>query len=179
MSKTLTFWLTGLSGSGKSTLSLALYNRFAKFSYTSFQLDGDVVRTGLCSDLGFSDNDRHENVRRIAEVAKLLNQAGVTVLASFISPFKTDRALARKIIGPDKFVEIYIKASLETCEKRDPKGLYKKARAGKIKKFTGVDSPYEVPAKPDLVVPTSEESVQQSVDRVVAFLKKKKKVTLS
>jgi adenylyl-sulfate kinase len=147
-------WFTGLSGSGKSTLANATEHTLHQLGYKTMVLDGDNIRMGLCKDLGFSDADRQENIRRIAEVAKLFAQSGTIVLTAFISPFRADRDAAREIIGDD-FIEIFVDTPLNICEQRDPKGLYKKARAGQIKGFTGIDSPYEAPLKPELRIDTT------------------------
>ena len=162
-------WFTGLSGSGKSTLAIALEEALFKTGYQVFVLDGDNVRAGLTSDLGFSHEDRTENIRRVGEVAALFAQAGVICISAFISPYREDRALARRAAG-DKFFEIYVSADLETCERRDPKGLYKKARAGEIADFTGITAPYEKPEHPDFVVDTSRQSVKASVDALLEFV---------
>ena len=163
-------WFTGLSGSGKSTIANALDVALHKRGYHTFLLDGDNVRHGLCSDLGFSDEDRVENIRRIGEVSKLFADAGLIVLSAFISPFNSDRRLVRKLFPAGEFIEVFMDASLETCESRDPKGLYQKARSGEIKQFTGIDSPYEVPAHPELRLDTSRMSVDDCVDALVAYL---------
>ncbi len=164
-------WFTGLSGAGKSSvanaLELALYQR----GHHSYLLDGDNVRHGLNRDLGFSDEDRVENIRRIGEVAKLMADSGLVVLSAFISPFRTDRDMVRALMDEGEFIEIYVKASLETCESRDPKGLYKKARSGEIKHFTGIDSPYEPPSAPELVLDTEKLSIEACVDELIRFLK--------
>ena len=163
-------WFTGLSGSGKSTianaLDVALHNR----GYHTFLLDGDNVRYSLCNDLGFSDEGRVENIRRIGEVSKLFADAGLIVLSAFISPFTSDRRLVRKLFPAGEFIEVFMDAPLETCESRDPKGLYQKARAGQIKHFTGIDSPYEAPTHPELRLDTSRMSVDDCVDALVAYL---------
>lgn len=168
-------WLTGLSGSGKSTLANMTQNHLFELGYKVYVLDGDSIRSGLNSDLGFSKEDRSENIRRISEVAKLFSDSGTIVITAFISPFSSDRELARKIIGVG-FSEIWIKCDLDTCEKRDPKGLYKKARTGEIKNFTGIDSPYEEPKTPDLIVDTGLQSIQQSLDLIIEFLESKIKL---
>lgn len=155
-----TIWFTGLSGSGKSTIASNIELTLNESGYATYILDGDNVRTGLCSGLGFSPEDRKENLRRIAETCKLFNDAGIIVFACFISPYEEDRKMVRNIIGKDYF-EVFVSTSLEVCEARDPKGLYKKARAGEIKEFTGVDSPYEVPADPDMVIETDGLSARQ------------------
>jgi len=162
-------WFTGLSGAGKSTLAHAVEERLHAMGCRTFVIDGDNVRHGLCSDLGFSDADRVENIRRVAEVAKLFVEAGVLTLTAFISPFRADRARARRLLGED-FVEIYCDASLDVCESRDVKGLYKRARKGEIPDFTGVSSPYEPPEHPEIVAPTGTESLETCVDRVVNWL---------
>ena len=159
--KSPVIWLTGLSGSGKSTIANELAIRLQEKGKLAYILDGDNIRMGLNKDLGFSDDDRKENIRRIAEVAKLLSDAGVIVITAFISPFREEREKAKDIIGRDNFLEVYVKADLEVCEERDPKGLYKKARAGEIKQFTGIDSPYEEPINDFKVVNSSEWSVEE------------------
>lgn len=166
-------WFTGLSGSGKSTLANALESKLFELGYHSYLLDGDNVRHGLNKDLGFTDADRVENIRRIGEVAKLFVDAGLFVMTAFISPFRSDRDMVRKLVPEGEFLEIYVDTPLEVCEARDPKGLYKKARAGQIKNFTGLDSPYEAPTQPELVLKTAEESLEQSVERVLALLRQK------
>ncbi len=167
--KAVTIWLTGLSGAGKSTLANEVEKRlFARGKYTML-LDGDNVRMGLNQNLGFSEEDRVENIRRIAEVSKLMNDAGLIVLTSFISPFRQDRRNAKNIIG-ERFVEVYISTPLEECEKRDVKGLYKKARNGEISNFTGITSPYEAPEHPDITVDTSKYSLEECVDIILKGL---------
>ncbi len=163
-------WFTGLSGSGKSTLANAVNVALFKRGFATYVLDGDNVRHGLCSDLGFSDSDREENIRRIGEVAKLFLDAGVIVLTAFVSPFRADREKARSLVEKRDFVEIYCSADLNICEKRDTKGLYLKARAGEIKEFTGISSPYEVPDNPQLVIDTGKEHLDDCVDTVIAKL---------
>jgi adenylylsulfate kinase len=164
-------WFTGLSGSGKSTLANALEQKLFSLNHHTYLLDGDNVRHGLNRDLGFSDADRQENIRRIGELAALFVDAGLLVLAAFISPFRVERRMVRELVGAGEFIEIHVATPLSTCEQRDPKGLYKKARAGEIRNFTGIDSEYEAPANPELVIDTSVLSLEHSVDRVVAFLK--------
>ena len=164
-------WFTGLSGAGKSSVANALELALFQRGHHSYLLDGDNVRHGLNRDLGFSDQDRVENIRRIGEVAKLMADAGLVVLSAFISPFRADRDMVRSLMDEGEFVEIHVKASLETCESRDPKGLYKKARAGEIKHFTGIDSPYEPPVDPELVLDTETLSIEQCVDELIRFLK--------
>ena len=165
-------WFTGLSGSGKSTLAHALEEKLFQKGCRTFVLDGDNVRHGLNSNLDFSESDRTENIRRISEVSKLMLESGLIVMTAFISPFNKDRNEARRLISNDDFIEIYCKASLETCEARDVKGLYKKARAGKIKNYTGIDSPYEVPENPDLIIDTDNETLDNAVFKILNFLEK-------
>ena len=167
-----TIWLTGLSGAGKSTLVNELEKRlFAEGKHTMV-LDGDNVRMGLNKDLGFKEPDRIENIRRIAEVAKLMNDAGLIVLTSFISPFVRDRRSAREVVGDDSFIEVYVSTSIEECEKRDVKGLYKKARAGEIPNFSGISSPYEVPEHPDITIDTTGQTVEESVEYLMQEIRK-------
>ncbi|WP_323754019.1 adenylyl-sulfate kinase [Marinobacter sp.] len=163
-------WFTGLSGSGKSTIANALDVALHERGYHTFLLDGDNVRHGLCSDLGFSDDDREENIRRVGEVCKLFADAGLIVMSAFISPFTSDRRMVRKLFPAGEFIEVFMDAPLETCESRDPKGLYKKARSGEIKHFTGIDSPYEVPSHPELRLDTSQNTVEECVDSLIAYL---------
>jgi len=163
-------WFTGLSGSGKSTIANALDVALYERGYHTFLLDGDNVRHGLNKDLGFSDVDRVENIRRIGEVSKLFTDAGLIVLSAFISPFSSDRRLVRNLFPAGEFVEVFMDTPLKTCEERDPKGLYEKARAGKIKYFTGIDSPYEEPERAEVRLDTSEMSVEQCVDRLIDYL---------
>jgi len=163
-------WFTGLSGAGKSTLANAVNSALFEQGLACYVLDGDNVRHGLCSDLGFSDADREENIRRIGEVAKLFLDAGVVVLTAFVSPFRADRDRARQLVDPGDFLEIHCAADLEVCERRDTKGLYAKARAGEIKDFTGISSPYEAPEAPALRVATGEQSLDDSVAQVMAEL---------
>jgi adenylylsulfate kinase len=170
-------WFTGLSGSGKSTIANALEQRLFELGYHSYLLDGDNVRHGLNKDLGFSDADRVENIRRIGEVAKLFVDAGLIVMTAFISPFRSDRDLVRALVGEGEFLEIFVDTPLEVCEQRDPKGLYKKARAGQIKNFTGLDSPYEAPQGPELVLETAHNDVAACVTKVVTLLVEKGYVT--
>ena len=165
-------WFTGLSGSGKSTLAHALEEKLFQKGCRTFVLDGDNVRHGLNSNLDFSESDRTENIRRISEVSKLMLESGLIVMTAFISPFNKDRNEAKRLISNDDFIEIYCKASLETCEVRDVKGLYKKARAGKIKNYTGIDSPYEVPENPDLIIDTDNETLDNAVFKILNFLEK-------
>ncbi len=169
--KSVILWFTGLSGSGKSTLAHAVEEQLYEMKCRTFVLDGDNIRHGLCGDLGFSDDDRVENIRRIGEVAKLFLEAGVITLTAFISPFRSDRERVRNLVPHGDFLEIYCRCPLEICEERDVKGLYKKARAGEIKAFTGIDSPYEEPLAPELAVDTGSESLEESTAKVIELLK--------
>ena len=169
--KSCILWFTGLSGSGKSTLAHAVEERLHQAGCRTFVLDGDNIRHGLCSDLGFSDEDRVENIRRIGEVGKLFVEAGVIAMTAFISPFRADREKVRGLVTHGDFIEVYCKASLDVCEKRDPKGLYKKARAGQIPAFTGISSPYEEPENPEVLVETGEEPLEASVDKIMNTLR--------
>ncbi len=166
-------WLTGLSGSGKSTIANALEHELFSMDQHSYILDGDNVRHGLNKDLGFSDADRVENIRRIAEMSKLFVDAGMIVVTAFISPFRAERQLARDLLDEGEFVEVFVKAPLDVCEERDPKGLYKKARQGEIKNFTGIDSPYEEPENPELVLDNAANSVEENVAKIIEYLKAK------
>jgi len=164
-------WFTGLSGSGKSTIANAVEMRLFEMGCHSFLLDGDNVRHGLCKDLTFSDVDRVENVRRVGEVAKLMVDSGLFVLSAFISPFRTERALVGGLLDPGKFIEIYVDTPLAICEQRDPKKLYQKARQGLIANFTGIDSAYEAPLRPDVHLKTAEMSIEACVEAVLAHMK--------
>jgi len=166
-------WFTGLSGSGKSTISDALENLLFENGFLTYSLDGDNIRLGLCKGLGFSIEDRTENIRRIAEVSNLMLDAGLIVLASFISPLKSQRDLVRKIVGIENFIEVYVSTPVEKCEKRDVKGLYKKAKKGEIKNFTGISSKYESPKNPDIILDTTDISVDQSVQFIYSKIKDK------
>ncbi len=166
-------WFTGLSGAGKSTVAGALENRLAELGYHTYLLDGDNVRHGLCSDLGFSEQDRRENIRRIGELAKLMADAGLIVLSAFISPHRAERQLVRDLLPEGEFIEVFVNASLEVCEDRDPKGLYKKARAGEIPNFTGIDSEYQAPANPEIDLPAGEKSVEELVELCLIDLKQR------
>ncbi len=165
-------WFTGLSGAGKSTVANALEQRLFAQGYHSYLLDGDCIRQGLNKDLGFAEADRTENIRRVGEMARLMTEAGLIVLSAFISPFTQDRQLVRDLFAAGDFVEIFMSTALSVCEQRDPKGLYKKARAGVISQFTGIDSPYEPPKNPELMLDMAEQSVEMAVDRVWAYLVK-------
>ncbi|MBI4939083.1 MAG: adenylyl-sulfate kinase [Nitrosomonadales bacterium] len=162
-----TIWLTGLSGSGKTTLAFEVEKRLFMHGHVAYALDGDNMRHGLNRDLGFSPRDRTENIRRIAEVARLFNNAGIFVVTAFISPYRADRAMARDIIGAGRFIETHLAAGMEICERRDPKGLYKKARAGEISDFTGVSAPYETPENPALSIDTGRLGVEESVSEIL------------
>ena len=166
-------WLTGLSGSGKSTIANELEYKLNKMKYHTYLLDGDNIRNGLNSDLGFSNKDRKENIRRISEVAKLFLDAGIITITAFISPFFEDRKKAKKIIG-NNFIEVFVDTPLEICIKRDPKGLYAKALKGEIQNFTGIDSPYEKPLNPNIYINTSKEKINSSVQKIIDFLKHNK-----
>ena len=165
-------WFTGLSGSGKSTVANAVESRLNALGRMTYLLDGDNIRNGLCADLGFSKEDREENIRRVAHVAKLFLDANLITLVSFISPFRQERRSARDLIGSD-FIEVFVDASLDVCEQRDPKGLYKKARQGLITDFTGISSPYETPEHPEITLKTGEASLDSCVERVLAHLRNK------
>lgn len=171
--KSAILWFTGFSGAGKSSLSIAVEKELHKRGIRTYVLDGDNVRHGLNNNLGFSPEDRTENIRRIGEVSKLFVDAGVMTLTAFISPYRDDRNMVREMVEDGEFLEIYVKCSLEECEKRDPKGLYKKARNGEIKGFTGIDAPYEAPVSPELVVETDKETLRESVAAVLNFLQEK------
>ena len=171
--KSVILWFTGLSGAGKSTLAHAVEERLYQLGCRTYVLDGDNVRHGLCGDLGFTDQDRQENIRRIAELAKLMLEAGTIALTAFISPFQSERNLARNLVPHGDFIEIYCKCDLAVCEERDVKGLYKKARQGEIKHFTGISSPYEAPEKPELSVDTGNNSLEDCADQVLALLQER------
>ncbi len=164
-------WFTGLSACGKSTVANTVDHLLHELGKHSYVLDGDNIRMGLNKNLGFSADDRAENIRRIGEVAKLFASAGLVTLTAFISPYRADRDKVRALFQPGEFIEIYVNASLETCEKRDPKGLYKKARAGELKNFTGIDDPYEAPEKAELVLDANTKGIDELAAEVVAFLK--------
>jgi len=168
--KPAVLWFTGLSGSGKSTVAGALESELHRAGFHTYLLDGDNVRFGLCKDLGFSDDDRKENIRRVGEVAKLMVDAGVIVLTAFISPHREEREQVRALLGGDEFVEVHVDADLAICEQRDPKGLYKKARAGEIKNFTGIDSVYEAPENPDIYLDNGIKPLAESVQHLIDFL---------
>jgi adenylylsulfate kinase len=171
--KGVTVWFTGLSGSGKSTVALCVDQMLTKRGVACTLLDGDNVRHGLNRDLGFSPEDRNENIRRIGEVAKLFTQAGIVNLTAFISPYRDDRDRNREIQDNGDFIEVFVDAPLEVCEERDPKGLYKKARAGIIPEFTGISAPYEEPEEPEITLNTGDETVEESAAQVVAYLEER------
>ncbi|MGZ2591010.1 adenylylsulfate kinase [Staphylococcus borealis] len=171
--KSVVIWFTGLSGSGKSTVSVALEKALFQLGKHSYRLDGDNVRHGLNNNLGFSPEDRKENIRRIGEVSKLLVDAGTIAITAFISPYRADRDDVRAILEDGEFIEVYTACSVEACEQRDPKGLYKKARAGEIKEFTGISAPYEVPHQPEITIDTEHQSVEVSVNTIIEYLKEK------
>jgi len=166
-------WFTGLSGSGKSTVANIVERELHNQGVHTYMLDGDNVRHGLNRDLGFTDADRVENIRRVGEVAKLFVDAGTVVLCSFISPFRAERQMVRELVGAEEFIEIFVDTPIEECKRRDPKGLYARALEGKIKNFTGIDSPYEPPASPEIVVDTSSASAEESAQRVVQSLRER------
>jgi adenylylsulfate kinase len=168
--KSAIIWFTGLSGAGKSTVDHALEDRLHKNKIRTFVLDGDNVRRGLCKDLGFSDSDRTENIRRIGEVSLLMMETGIIVLTAFISPFIKDRKIVRELAADGEFIEVYCDAQLDICESRDVKGLYKKARAGEISDFTGISSPYEAPESPEIVIDTANNPIENSVEQIIAYL---------
>tara|TARA_B100000900_G_C20378903_1_gene633682 strand:- start:130 stop:753 length:624 start_codon:yes stop_codon:yes gene_type:complete len=171
--KGMVLWFTGLSGSGKSTLANALNESLHEKGLSTFVLDGDNIRHGLCNDLGFSDADREENIRRIGEVANLFMNAGIITITAFVSPFIKDREKVKQIIGVEDFIEIYCSANLDVCEARDTKGLYKKARLGEIKEFTGISSPYEAPHEPNIKVETGSLNLKDSVQQIINYLTEK------
>ena len=169
--KPAVLWFTGLSGAGKSTIAGALEIKLAELGYHTYLLDGDNVRHGLCQDLGFSDHDRQENIRRIGELSKLMADAGLIVLSAFISPHRVERQMVRDLLPESEFLEVFVNTTLDECEKRDPKGLYKKARAGEIKNFTGIDSEYQSPLNPEIDLPAGSESIDALVEQCLEELK--------
>ncbi|TGA99780.1 adenylyl-sulfate kinase [Sporolactobacillus shoreae] len=171
--KGVAIWFTGLSGSGKSTLANRLEAALFAAGHRTYLLDGDNIRSGLNRDLGFSEDDRKENIRRIGEVAKLFVDSNSIVLTAFISPFRSDRLSARKRFEPGEFIEVYVKCALNVCESRDPKGLYKKARSGAIPFFTGIDSPYEAPESPELTIDSEHQTLEESTEQILLYLKEK------
>lgn len=175
--KGVTIWLTGLSGSGKSTIAHSLEERLFELGIATYVLDGDNIRFGLNKDLGFSREDREENIRRIGEVAKLFVDAGIVTITAFISPYRTDRNRVRGIHLEGDFIEVFVNCPIEICEQRDVKGLYKKAKNGEIKGFTGIDAPYEAPEKPEIVVDTHKETLNECVDKIINYLEKNGYIT--
>ncbi|HBV76601.1 MULTISPECIES: adenylyl-sulfate kinase [Vibrio] len=171
--KPVVLWFTGLSGAGKSTVAGALEIQLAELGHHTYLLDGDNVRHGLCRDLGFSAQDRRENIRRIGELAKLMADAGLIVLSAFISPHRAERQMVRDLLPEGEFIEVFVNAPLEVCEKRDPKGLYKKARAGEISNFTGIDSEYEAPLHPEIDLPAGEKNLDELVEQCLSVLREK------
>jgi len=177
--KSAILWFTGLSGAGKSSLAHAVEDRLFKLGCRTYVLDGDNIRHGLCKDLSFSDTDRTENIRRIGEVSKLFIESGVMTLTAFISPFRSDRSAVRELVNDGDFIEVYCKCDLSVCEERDVKGLYKKARAGEIPEFTGINSPYEEPLKPEITVDTAAQSIDESVNQVINALAERNIISLN
>lgn len=177
--KSAVIWFTGLSGSGKSTVAAALEQTLSNMSIRTYVLDGDNIRHGLNKDLGFSKEDRAENIRRIGEISKLFVDAGIMTLAAFISPYQKDRNAVRSLLEAHEFIEVYVKCDLKECEKRDPKGLYKKVRNGEITGFTGVDAPYEEPGNPEIIIETDRMSVDECVDKILNYLQKNGYLNLS
>ena len=171
--RSVLIWFTGLSGSGKSTISHELEYRLFQHKIRTYVLDGDNVRIGLCKDLGFSADDRRENLRRVGEVARLFIDAGTLTIASFASPYIADRLMVRQMFAPGDFIEVFLKCDLRVCEERDPKGLYKKARSGEIKNFTGISDPYEPPERAEIILETDKLSVEESLDKIVEYLRGK------
>ena len=176
--KGIVLWFTGLSGSGKSTLANAVNEVLHLDGLSTYVLDGDNIRHGLCKDLGFSDADREENIRRIGEVANLFMNAGIITITAFVSPFIRDRSRAREIIGSNDFIEVYCSAGIDICEKRDTKGLYKKARLGEINDFTGISSPYEIPVNPEIIVDTGSLDLKASIKKIIDYLKENNLINL-
>jgi adenylylsulfate kinase len=175
--KGVTIWLTGLSGSGKSTIAVELEHALIENKHQAYILDGDNIRHGLNKNLGFSPEDRTENIRRIGEVSKLFTEANIITIAAFVSPYREDRENVRKLLDDGGFVDIYVKCSLEVCEERDTKGLYKKARAGEVKDFTGISAPYEEPLDPELTIDSSKLSIEESTRTILNYLEAKAYVT--
>jgi adenylylsulfate kinase len=175
--KGVTIWLTGLSGSGKSTIAVELEHALIENRHQAYILDGDNIRHGLNKNLGFSPEDRTENIRRIGEVAKLFTEAGIITITAFISPYREDRDAVRSLLNDGEFIEVYVKCPLDVCEERDTKGLYKKARAGEVKDFTGISAPYEEPLNPELTIDSSALSVEESTRAVLNYLEEKGYVT--
>jgi len=175
--KGVTIWLTGLSGSGKSTIAVELEHALIENRHQAYILDGDNIRHGLNKNLGFSPEDRTENIRRIGEVAKLFTEAGIITITAFISPYREDRDAVRRLLNDGEFIEVYVKCPLDVCEERDTKGLYKKARAGEVKDFTGISAPYEEPLNPELTIDSSKLTVEESTRAILNYLEEKGYVT--
>jgi adenylylsulfate kinase len=171
--KGVLLWFTGLSASGKSSVANEVVHQLHQMGKLTYVLDGDNIRHGLNKNLGFSPEDREENIRRISEVGNLFADAGIITTTAFISPYRKDRDFARELLGDGRFVEIFVKASIETCEKRDPKGLYQKAKKGEIKEFTGISAPYEEPLKPEIILDADTMTIEEEVEMVIGYLKKK------
>jgi len=169
--QSMVLWFTGLSGSGKSTLCTTIEKKLYDSRISTYILDGDNVRHGINGNLGFSPEDRAENIRRVGEISKLFVDAGIVILTAFISPYQRDRDQARKLLGNHEFIEIYVKCSVEECERRDPKGLYEKARAGEIRNFTGISAPYETPVDPEIIIDNENQSIEVSANQVIRYLK--------
>jgi len=176
--KSMILWFTGLSGSGKSTLASILEEKLYCLGIRTYILDGDNIRTGLNKDLDFSKESREENIRRISEVAKLFVDAGLVVMTAFISPYRRDRYLARQLVAKEEFIEIYVRCPLKVCEERDVKGFYKKARQGMVKQFTGIDSPYEEPETPEIIIETDKITIEESVNNIISYLMIKQLIIL-
>ncbi|WP_297333587.1 adenylyl-sulfate kinase [Flavobacterium sp.] len=171
--RSFVIWFTGLSGSGKSTIANRVEEELFKTGIQTYTLDGDNIRFGISKGLGFDEESRYENLRRIAEIAKLFTDAGLVTIGAFVSPLQKDRDLVKDIVGTENFIEVFVDTSLQECERRDVKGLYKKARAGEIKHFTGIDAPYEKPANPDVLIETEKESIETAIQKVITFVKHK------
>ena len=174
--RSLVVWFTGLSGSGKSTIANQLEKELFRIGIHTFPLDGDNIRSGINKELGFSEEDRTENLRRIAEVAKLFLDSGTVVLSAFITPLKLDRKMIKEIIGKESFIEVFVNTPLEECERRDVKGLYKRARAGEIRNFTGISAPYEVPEDPEITIYTEKENASEAVEKIKSYIQPKLKL---
>ncbi|OPH53172.1 adenylyl-sulfate kinase [Paenibacillus ferrarius] len=171
--KSCVLWFTGLSGAGKSTLATEVERELYKYGILAYVLDGDNIRHGLNKNLGFSPDDRKENIRRIGEVSKLFVDSGLFVISAFISPYREDRDMVRAMLPKSEYIEVYVKCSIDVCEQRDPKGLYKKARVGEIKDFTGISAPYEEPTVPELVIETDKQDIEDSVKKIITYIKNK------
>lgn len=176
--KSFVLWFTGLSGSGKSTLANAIEKKLFDANHNIVVLDGDNIRHGLCSDLGFSEKDRHENIRRIGEVSKLFVDSGTIILAAFVSPYEEDRQQIRSLLDDDEFFEVFCDCDLSTCEERDPKGIYKRARNGEIPNFTGISAPYESPVNPDVRINSAKQTIDEEVETIMALLIKKNLISM-